>query len=85
MVPDAEIILFGSRARGTARPDSDWDVLVIVDAPKLQPVHRDIDYCLWDKGQQIGQEINTIVRTAAQWAANISFFKKNVLRDGIKL
>jgi predicted nucleotidyltransferase len=25
-----EIWLFGSRARGTARPDSDWDLLVIV-------------------------------------------------------
>lgn len=25
------IVLFGSRARGTARPDSDWDVAVVVD------------------------------------------------------
>jgi uncharacterized protein len=25
-----EIWLFGSRARGTARPDSDWDLLAIV-------------------------------------------------------
>ena len=26
-----EIILFGSRARGTARPESDYDVMIIVD------------------------------------------------------
>ncbi len=26
-----KILLFGSRARGTARHDSDWDFLVIVD------------------------------------------------------
>ncbi len=29
VVPDAEIILYGSRARGTAHPDSDWDFLIL--------------------------------------------------------
>ena len=29
-IPGAEVRLFGSRARGTARPDSDLDLLVIV-------------------------------------------------------
>ena len=29
--PTAQIILYGSRARGDARKDSDWDVLVLVD------------------------------------------------------
>ena len=28
--PDAEIILFGSHARGTANQDSDWDILIPV-------------------------------------------------------
>lgn len=27
----AEIILFGSRARGAPRPDSDWDLLIVLD------------------------------------------------------
>jgi predicted nucleotidyltransferase len=27
-----QIWLFGSRARGTARPESDWDLLIVVDA-----------------------------------------------------
>ncbi|MCX7789963.1 MAG: nucleotidyltransferase domain-containing protein [Chloroflexaceae bacterium] len=32
------IVLFGSRARGTARPDSDWDFLIIVDRVLERPL-----------------------------------------------
>ena len=31
---DARIFLFGSRARGDARPDSDWDILIILNKNK---------------------------------------------------
>ena len=36
------IYLFGSRARGQARPDSDWDFLVVVDRPLSGPERRRI-------------------------------------------
>lgn len=29
--PSAEVILYGSRARGEAEPDSDYDLLILVD------------------------------------------------------
>ena len=32
---DARILLFGSRARGDARPDSDWDILIILNNNNL--------------------------------------------------
>ncbi|ADN50136.1 nucleotidyltransferase domain-containing protein [Vulcanisaeta distributa] len=31
------VILFGSRARGEARIDSDWDLLIIGDKPPTEP------------------------------------------------
>lgn len=31
VVPDAEVILYGSRARGDAQDDSDYDLLVLTD------------------------------------------------------
>jgi predicted nucleotidyltransferase len=32
-LPKAQILLFGSHARGQATPDSDYDVLIIADRP----------------------------------------------------
>ena len=29
--PDAEVFLFGSRARGDNRKDSDWDILILIN------------------------------------------------------
>ena len=33
--PGSELYLYGSRARGDARPDSDWDLLVLLDNPNV--------------------------------------------------
>jgi predicted nucleotidyltransferase len=37
-----KVILFGSRARGDARADSDWDFLVVVDRDIPPAVRREI-------------------------------------------
>ena len=36
------IYLFGSRARGEGRPDSDYDLLVVVSTSDLAPHRRDL-------------------------------------------
>lgn len=33
IVPDAQIILYGSRARGDAHANSDYDILILVNGP----------------------------------------------------
>ena len=37
-----KLILFGSRARGDARTDSDWDFLVVINPPVIWPEKRKI-------------------------------------------
>jgi len=36
------LVLFGSRARGEARPDSDIDLLVVMAQPTLSPTERQL-------------------------------------------
>ena len=85
--PEAQLILYGSRARGDAREDSDWDVLVIVDRPRLTLRERsNIQYPVWEKGLDIGEEINVFPYTRRQWEeAPVSLFKHNVLSEGIAI
>ena len=85
--PEAQLILYGSRARGDAREDSDWDVLVIVDRPRLTLRERsNIQYPVWEKGLDIGEEINVFPYTRRQWnEASFSLFKHNVLSEGIAI
>jgi predicted nucleotidyltransferase len=85
--PTAEIILYGSRARGDFREDSDWDVLAIIDKPRLTLEERgNIQYPIWDKGLDIGEEINVFPYTKKQWEeAPPSLFKYNVLKEGVSL
>jgi len=85
--PNADIILYGSRARGEARKDSDWDVVVIIDKPSLTFSEKGkIDYLLWTKGMELGEEINTLEYTRKQWdSLPPSLFKHNVISEGIRL
>lgn len=85
--PDAQIILYGSRARGDNREDSDWDIIVLLNKPPMPHMERyEIACDLWDKGFDIGEEINTRVYTIDQWnSAPPSLFKHNVKEEGIQL
>ena len=85
--PDAQIILYGSRARGDNREDSDWDVIVILNKPPMPHYQRSEIACdMWDKGFDIGEEINAFVYTIDQWnSAPPSLFKYNIREEGIQL
>ena len=49
-------ILFGSQAKGTARDDSNWDILIILDKEELLPSDYDnVTYPLTELGWELGR------------------------------
>ena len=80
------LYLYGSRARGDNRSDSDWDLLILLDKPKLSSVDYDYGYLFREFGWDIGEEISPHIYTKKQWDEwTFLPYHKNVERDKIVL
>ena len=83
---NSSLLLYGSRARGDNRPDSDWDLLILLDKPKLVAEDYDVAYPFRELGWDIGEEISPHVYTKKQWGEwTFLPYYKNVERDKIVL
>ena len=82
-----KVVLFGSRARGDARDDSDWDILIILDKTKLEADDYDnISYPLRELGWRLKECINPVMYTLKDWMKySFSPFYHNATNEGIIL
>ena len=88
LFPTAEVILYGSEARNEARPDSDIDLLILVDGDKLTMQQEDaITTPLYELELQTGVSISPIVMLKKQWDNRpmITPFYLNIKKEGIRL
>lgn len=83
----AGAFLFGSRARGDARPDSDWDILILIDGERATGADFDkYAYPFVNYGWSIGEQINPLIYSFSDWNnRSISLFYKNVQTEGVSL
>lgn len=83
----SSLLLYGSRARGDAHKDSDWDLLILLDKPELTDSDYDnVSFPFTMLGWSIGELISPQLYTKSEWES-ISFlpFYKNVEHDKIVL
>ena len=86
--PSAEVFLFGSRARGNNREDSDWDLLILVDEPEVTMAIEDkFRYGLYDIELESGQIISSFIYTKDFWKNSLQFSPlfESVSNEGLKL
>jgi predicted nucleotidyltransferase len=86
LLPNERMILFGSQARGDERPDSDWDLLLLLHKTKKEETDEDKAYQFVLMGWEYGTYLSIKIYTNEQWEKGKIFpFYKNVEREGIEI
>lgn len=88
VVPDAEVILYGSRAREDDEVYSDYDILVLVDQPVNVALKDRILSSVYPLQLETGAMMTLITYHRRRWESlphREMPFHKNVERDGVVL
>jgi predicted nucleotidyltransferase len=84
--PYAKVILFGSKARGDSRNDSDWDFLILTTQKVNEKLKRAIRENLIDTELEAEEVISTIIYSKKSWLnyKNTPLFE-NIRSEGIEI
>jgi len=85
IVEPQKVVLFGSRASGTFKDDSDYDICVIVDDDQDErEITRKINRQLYESAFPFAADVITVQSTKFKAGQkNISYVYRNISRDGI--
>lgn len=87
--PEAQIILYGSEARGDARPDSDIDLLVLLpdlkDEKQYVMRRSDISGRLFELSLDLDVDISPIILPKSVWMSRKTQFTVNVMNEGVRI
>lgn len=88
VVADAQVILYGSRSRKDAGPESDWDFLVLTDAAVDDDLTDAIRHRLYEIEWETGEILSVIVRNRQDWNSHplqSTPFHANIEAEGMDL
>jgi predicted nucleotidyltransferase len=87
-LPLYRVILFGSRARGDAAPDSDIDVLVLLEGPVSRESEEYVRFCAWELSYANGVVIFPLVVERREWEEGLtsaSLLAAAVRQEGVEV
>ncbi len=88
VVPDADVILYGSRARGQAHEYSDYDILILVDGVVDMALKESILAQVYPLQLDAGALLTLVTYSRKQWDSPLRRampFHRNVDREGVIL
>jgi predicted nucleotidyltransferase len=85
--PKAKVVLFGSRARGDAKKDSDWDLLILIDSLNIRESEDLFRDKIYDLELETGEIISMFVYNNKDWTSRhkITPLYKSIKKEGIVL
>jgi len=82
----AEVILFGSRARGDYHKESDWDFLILLDKEESEKIKDEIRKNLFYSELETNEIFGTIMHNKEEWEKyEITPLYQFIQKEGIKL
>ncbi len=83
----AELTLFGSRARNEERFDSDWDLLIPVSDPVGLKEEQKFRHKLFELELELGLAISTFVYSKTDWEGKyrITPLYQSVKKEGVRI
>jgi len=87
LIPSEKLILFGSQSRGDARPDSDWDLLLLLSKEDITlEDERLYAYPFTKLGWNYGTYFSVKLYSENDWQKrSFTPFYKNVEKEGINI
>jgi predicted nucleotidyltransferase len=83
---DAVIFLFGSRARGDHRSDSDWDFLILTNLPENRKTKNLFREKIFNAELELEEPISTIIHNKSVWSDfEVTPLYQIIKKEGIRI
>ena len=87
VLPDAQVILFGSQVNEKAHDESDWDILVLINSTVTPKLKQTLHNTIFPLSVSAGVFINFLLVAKKDWQQSPSFYslKSSIANNSISI